>query len=108
MAKGFPTGFALSDFREAVRSVYPALLRFIDAEAGANERPLGYRRLLLESDDILAAALELFGRGVPVLPLHDALLCARSNAGVVAGALERAVFERTGVEVPVIVNGGET
>lgn len=105
VAKGFPDGFGLKDFRKAVRSVYPALLQFIDAEAGAKERPLAYRLLRLESDAILAAALNLFGKGVPVLPLHDCLMCAQSNAGVVADVLERAILERTGVVVPVPVNG---
>ena len=105
VAKGFPRGVGLREFREAVRSVYPALLPFIDAgEAGVEERALGYRLLRLESDAVLSAALELFAAGVPVLPLHDALLCASSQAGVVAETLERAILERTGVVVPVTVN----
>jgi hypothetical protein len=102
IAKGFPQGFGLKELRRAVAEVYPALSKFISAEAGAKEvRALGYRLLRIESDAILAAALECYAAGVPVLPIHDALICPCSRAGFVASAMDRAMWERAGVVVPV-------
>ncbi|WP_439407954.1 hypothetical protein ACNJX9_04540 [Bradyrhizobium sp. DASA03076] len=58
---------------------------------------VGYRLMRIESDVLIAVVSHLFRNGVPVLPLHDALLAAQSEAETVRSAMEYELAIRTGV-----------
>ncbi|MFT4096116.1 MAG: hypothetical protein QM651_03275 [Rhodoblastus sp.] len=105
--KRLPKGFSVAEMREAVAEVYPALWHHIDAASGPEKRAIGYRLMRIESDIIVRACLELAAQGITALPIHDAVLVARSKAMIAAGVLERVAEEVAGVVVPVSVWAGE-
>lgn len=54
---------------------------------------LGFQLMRLESDMLIEVLTELSAAGVTALPLHDAVLVAKSHAGVAQETM-RAVFQR--------------
>ena len=58
---------------------------------------VGYQLMRIESDVLIAVVSHLFNKGITVLPLHDALLAARSDAEAVKAAMEYELAIRTGV-----------
>jgi hypothetical protein len=58
---------------------------------------LGFQLMRIESDVLIAVVSHLFRNDIPVLPLHDALLAAESDAETVKAAMEHELALRTGI-----------
>ncbi len=58
---------------------------------------LGFRFMLMESEAIIAACLELYARGIPVLPIHDSVLTPRSKAETAKIVLQANMELMTGM-----------
>ena len=85
------TGTAI---RGAILAAHPALASVI-------ERGLGLSFMFVESQILVAALLRLAAQGVPVLPIHDGILCAKSKAAIVHEAMSEASMQITGFYLPI-------
>lgn len=65
-------------------------------EVLGNASPAGPRLQRLESDIIIRSALKAHAAGISALPLHDALIVPRSQAGAAEQCLKEAFHERLG------------
>lgn len=57
---------------------------------------IGFELMFIESEILITVVLHLFENGIPALPLHDAVLVAKPNAGVAKAAMEQAFCAHTG------------
>ena len=85
----FPDGTTARAAVEAVKRKHAPI-------AGWFERGLGYRLMRIESDMLVAVVTGLFKRGITALPLHDAVLVARSHAEAAREIMQTEFTRRTG------------
>lgn len=88
--KLFPSNMTFKNAVELVRRKHRPI-------ADLFGRGLGFQLMRIESDVLISVVTHLFKRGVPVLPLHDALLAARSDVEIVKAAMEGELELRTGI-----------
>lgn len=92
-----PNGLTVAKMRTAVMDALPEIAGdFAAADASA-----GFEMMFTESEIILEAVKALASRGVVGLPLHDALLCARSKAEEVREAFAEAAVSVAGVKLEI-------
>ena len=97
----------LGNWPDHSREHFPKDMSFKDAVAlvRRKHKPIahlfgtgvGYHLMRIESDVLIAVVSHLFRNGIPVLPLHDALLAAESDAETVKAAMEQELALRTGI-----------
>lgn len=94
-AKGIvPESFTGPAARRAVLSAFPEL-------EGVLEHGIGLSLQFTESQILVAALLRLASRGIVALPIHDAVLVARSKTEAAEMAMREAALEITGYALPV-------
>lgn len=92
-------GCAKSDFATAdcifdcMASLYPPLADQVGMDAGVH-------LMMLECEIVRAACLDLSRKGIPVIPLHDALIVSATRAGAAEEAMETASYEKLGTALP--------
>lgn len=91
---GFPAEFTPARVRKAIVAHYPEL----DQVMG---KGLGLKLMFTESEIMRRLLTELHERGVTALPLHDALMVARSDARQVSPLMEAMAMEVIGLPIPV-------
>jgi hypothetical protein len=57
---------------------------------------VGFELMFMESEILIAVITHLFKNGIPALPLHDAVLVAKSQAKAAKAAMEYAFRSSTG------------
>jgi hypothetical protein len=87
--------------RVSGRSVRSAILAAHPALAPVFETGLGLRLMFTESQILVAALLRLIDHGIPVLPMHDGLMVARSKAGAAMDAMTAASVQIIGTRLPI-------
>jgi hypothetical protein len=92
--EGFPAEFTPARVRKAIIAHYPEL----DQVMG---KGLGLKLMFRESEIMRRLLTELHERGVTALPLHDALMVARSDARQVSTLMEAMAMEVIGLPIPV-------
>lgn len=98
----FPEGTNLRSTIEAIKRKHAPI-------SCCFERGLGFRLMRIESDILVRVVTALFKKGVTALPIHDAVLVARSHAGMAKEVMEAEFILRTGasggiVKVEVLSN----
>jgi hypothetical protein len=83
-SRGFPPGTKLREAVAAIRSRHAPIAHLFGSGAGL-------KLMRKESEMLIETLLQLFGRGITALPLHDSVLTAVSEAQA-AEATMRAVF----------------
>lgn len=72
-------------------------------------RGLGFQLMRIESDILISVVSHLFKQGITVLPLHDAVLVARSHAENAKQAMQDEFTHRTGSRCAIVsVDFGKT
>ncbi len=61
----------------------------------------GLRLQRLDSDMMVAILLELFGRDIPALPVHDSVIVPEHHVEIVTDVMRRQFKERLGLEIEV-------
>jgi hypothetical protein len=77
---------------------------FLDKHSTLRERffkPVGTYLQRIDSDIAEAVMLELAGKDIPVLPLHDSFLVSRLHKDDLAAAMEEVVSQRYGKQIKV-------
>lgn len=92
--EGFPAEFTPARMRKAIVAHYPEL----DQMMG---KGLGLKLMFAESEIMRRLLTELHERDVTALPLHDALMVARSEARQVSTLMEAMAMEVIGLPIPV-------
>lgn len=96
-AKGLlPGGISGKQARGAILEAFPAL-------APIFETGIGMGLMFQESQTLIAAMLDLAGRGHACLPMHDGLMVAGSNADAAMRALQDAAERTVGFRLPVML-----
>jgi hypothetical protein len=85
--KGLPKSWKVAEVIEAIEEVHPAIAHRLFQGEG-----LGLQ--FTESNILVRVMLTLKDRGITALPIHDAIVVARSNAEEAKDVMERA-FEET-------------
>jgi hypothetical protein len=89
----FPKGTRVKDETTAIRERHKAI-------AGWFECGRGLKLQRTESDILVAALLKLIARGITALPIHDAVLVARSHGKTAQRIMEAEARRVTGVRIP--------
>lgn len=84
-----PGGMTVGRFKSALLRAHPAL-------DGCLNVGLGHRLTFTESEITVATCLRCLEEGVVVLPIHDAMICAISDATFVASTMEQVSEEVVG------------
>ena len=97
--------FMITTAMDAAFPGLPACLNRYRLQYGNTSLACAMQRL--ESSVFIDTALpELQNRGIPAIPIHDSILCRKSDAGQVALCLERELLKATGLR-PVLRIGGK-
>lgn len=88
-SKGFPPGTKLRDAMAAIRRRHAPIARLFGSGAGI-------KLMRKESDMLIATLLELFGRGIAALPLHDSVLTGISEAPAAEATMRTVYVDFTG------------
>ncbi len=109
--EGLPEGWPVARLKALVLERLPGLADELDgrkdgAERDARELAPGFRFMRMESDILMLALKRLREAGVVALPLHDAVLVARSSAEAARKELEAAALMLTGGRIPVAIKQG--
>lgn len=94
--EGFPAQFTPSKVRAAIVAHYPALDRVLC-------KGLGLQFMFTESEILGRLLTVLHERDITALPLHDALMVARSEGQAVVTLMEAIALEVIGQRIPVSV-----
>lgn len=94
-AKGLlPPKTTAAQVRRAILAAHPALAPIL-------ETGVGLRLMFLESQILIAALLRLTDQRITALPMHDGIMCPRSNAALVETAMQDAAEQIVGLRLPV-------
>lgn len=85
----FPKGTKLRDAIEMLERKHGPIAHLFG-------KGLGYQLMKSESDMLIAVVSHLFAQGITALPLHDAVLVARSHAETARKAMQDEFTHRTG------------
>lgn len=94
----FPKGVKLRDETTAIRERHEAIADWFECGRG-----LSLQRT--ESDILVAVLLKLNALGITALPIHDAVLVARSHGEAAQRIMETEARRVTGVRIPAKING---
>ena len=84
----------------AMESAYPGISRFLSAyreEHGDRALPNALQK---EESGVFVSTIlsELQERGIPSIPIHDAIMCKKDQKGIVKELMRRELLKRTGIE----------
>jgi hypothetical protein len=100
IAPMMPEGWTVGRVTDCFLASHPALAAII-------HRQRGFQFMKLESDILLRVMERMHGQGVTGLPLHDAVLVARSKADIAKRIMEDEGQRVAGVALPVSIKLGE-
>jgi hypothetical protein len=89
----FPKGTRVKDEIAAIRERHKAIAEWFECDRG-----LKLQRI--ESDILVAVLLKLVARGITALPIHDAVLVARSHGETAKRIMEAEARRVTGARIP--------
>jgi hypothetical protein len=89
----FPRGAKVKDEVAAIRERHKAIADWFECGRG-----LSLQRT--ESDILVAVLLKLIARGITALPIHDAVLVARSHGETAQHIMEAEARRVTGASIP--------
>lgn len=93
-AQWFPEGTTVRAILTAIELAHPGLRTVLS-------RGLGHQAQRTESDILVKVLLHLNAQGVTALPIHDAIIVPRSQAGVAEDVMKGIFKEVTGLDIPV-------
>jgi hypothetical protein len=93
----FPKGTRIKDETTAVRERHKAIADWFECDRG-----LKLQRT--ESDILVAVLLKLIARGITALPIHDAVLVAKSHGETAQRIMEAEARRITGARIPVKIS----
>ena len=85
----FPEDMTLKQATELIKKKHSPIVHLFGRE-------LGYQLMWIESDILISVITILFKMGITALPLHDAVLVARSHAEAAKDVMEQALELRIG------------
>lgn len=91
----FPEEMKLRDTTDMLRQMHGPLAHLF-------ETGLGFQLMRIESDMLISVLTHLFSNGITALPLHDAVLVARSHAEAAREAMQREFTLRTGSRCAIV------
>jgi hypothetical protein len=93
--KDFPKGTQLRDAIDALRQKHTPIEHLFGTS-------LGFQLMRIESDMLIAVIMHLFKKGITALPLHDAVLVAKSRAQPAKEAMQAEFSHRTGLSCAIV------
>lgn len=90
----FPEGSTVRAMLTAIELAHPGLVPVL-------YRGLGHQTMRTESDILVKVLLSLQALGVTALPIHDAVIVARSHVETTEEVMKEVFREMTGQEIPV-------
>lgn len=97
VAEGLPEGWTVPRFRKAFLKAHKPLRPILGTG-------IGHQLMRTESDILMRVLLRCAEAGVVVLPLHDAVICARSSSSFVSHVMEEESLSVCGQVLPVSVD----
>lgn len=91
----FSEGTKLRDATDLLRQKHTPI-------ADLFETGLGFQLMRIESDMLISVLTHLFSKGITALPLHDAVLVARSHAEAAREAMQHEFTLRTGSRCAIV------
>lgn len=91
----FPKGTKLRDVIDALRQKHGPISYLFGSG-------LGFQLMHIESDMLIAVITQLFKEGITALPLHDAVIVAKSRAPVAKEAMQAEFRLRTGSSCAIV------
>jgi len=91
----FPDGTKLRDATDMLREKHASIAHLL-------ETGIGFQLMRIESDMLISVVTHLFSNGIIALPLHDAVLVARSHAEAAREAMQHEFTFRTGSRCAIV------
>lgn len=91
----FPEGTKLRDATDLLRQKHAPIAHLF-------ETGLGFQLMRIESDILISVLTHLFSNGITALPLHDAVLVARSHADTARDTMQHEFTLRTGSRCAIV------
>lgn len=91
----FPDGTKIRDAADMLRQRHAPIAHLF-------ETGIGFQLMRIESDMLISVLTHLFSNGITALPLHDAVLVARSHAEAAREAMQHEFTFRTGSRCAIV------